>query len=376
MNLLCPNCQKMLNVPEQYAGQLMKCPLCSGTFTVPALPDTGVSTAEPVAPAARPAAPAPPPMPAPAPAPTPAAPAHAEPEPEPEVYGIRHDHHDHASTAPPPPPEWHAPAANVFEDLAAPAVEEHAHEPPPPNPSRAPSPMPPGDYTRTWTVWFSPRILQWVPAAAVVLVFFLQFFSWLGYYPGEVACDTQSAYGAAFGYLSYEDAELKNESPFRNDAAPAAAPRVSFFTLFYWLLFIPTLVITVGVAVLPFVQVKLPPAVENLLPWRWGIIALLNVVLFFFLILQLLLNFSFETQVKEWVDKKMEANKAEMEKKKVSKNSKEIEVERGRLLEPLQRKWPLTLTVLLHLLALATAGFVYWMGKQEGRPMPKLELLC
>ena len=38
MNLLCPNCQKMLTVPEQYAGQLMKCPLCSGNFTVPALP--------------------------------------------------------------------------------------------------------------------------------------------------------------------------------------------------------------------------------------------------------------------------------------------------------------------------------------------------
>ncbi len=38
MNLLCPNCQKMLTVPEEFAGQLMKCPLCSGTFTVPGLP--------------------------------------------------------------------------------------------------------------------------------------------------------------------------------------------------------------------------------------------------------------------------------------------------------------------------------------------------
>ena len=38
MNLQCPSCQKMLQVPEQYAGQLMKCPLCGGTFTLPALP--------------------------------------------------------------------------------------------------------------------------------------------------------------------------------------------------------------------------------------------------------------------------------------------------------------------------------------------------
>src|SRR5579871_1102703 len=38
MNLLCPNCQQMLTVPDEFAGQLMKCSLCNGTFTVPGLP--------------------------------------------------------------------------------------------------------------------------------------------------------------------------------------------------------------------------------------------------------------------------------------------------------------------------------------------------
>jgi hypothetical protein len=38
MAFLCPSCQKMLTVPEQYAGQMMKCPLCGGTITVPAPP--------------------------------------------------------------------------------------------------------------------------------------------------------------------------------------------------------------------------------------------------------------------------------------------------------------------------------------------------
>ena len=55
MNLLCPNCQKPLTVAEQYAGQPMRCPLCAGTFTVPALPQT----------------PPPPPPPSPPPAPSP-----------------------------------------------------------------------------------------------------------------------------------------------------------------------------------------------------------------------------------------------------------------------------------------------------------------
>src|SRR5205807_2326346 len=38
MDFLCPSCQKMLTVPDQYAGTLMKCPLCQNTFQAPALP--------------------------------------------------------------------------------------------------------------------------------------------------------------------------------------------------------------------------------------------------------------------------------------------------------------------------------------------------
>src|SRR5690242_15582638 len=86
MNLLCPNCQKMLTVPEQYAGQLMKCPLCSGTFTVPALPSGGQGyEAAPPAPAGP--TPATPPATAPlTPAPAPAGGSDfygLSPEPEP-----------------------------------------------------------------------------------------------------------------------------------------------------------------------------------------------------------------------------------------------------------------------------------------------------
>jgi hypothetical protein len=40
MELVCPNCKKKLTIPEQYAGQLMRCPLCQGTFNVPAIPST------------------------------------------------------------------------------------------------------------------------------------------------------------------------------------------------------------------------------------------------------------------------------------------------------------------------------------------------
>src|SRR6516165_110494 len=50
MNLLCPSCQKQLQVGEQYAGQMMKCPLCSATFTVPVLPQMPAAVSPPPVP--------------------------------------------------------------------------------------------------------------------------------------------------------------------------------------------------------------------------------------------------------------------------------------------------------------------------------------
>src|SRR5687768_14690596 len=127
MNLLCPNCQKMLTVPEQYAGQLMKCPLCAGTFTVPNVP--GGSPGE-----AAPAFSAPPSPPAPSPS-------------APETYGVKAD----------PEPAFRAAEAPAFAVgppepafSAAPAAGAQADRPAP-TPAASPAATPDG-YTRTVTV--------------------------------------------------------------------------------------------------------------------------------------------------------------------------------------------------------------------------------
>jgi serine/threonine protein kinase len=46
-NLLCPNCHSPLGVPDIYAGQLMKCPLCKQNFTVPSLPGSAATVDPP-----------------------------------------------------------------------------------------------------------------------------------------------------------------------------------------------------------------------------------------------------------------------------------------------------------------------------------------
>jgi hypothetical protein len=319
MNLLCPNCQKMLTVPEEFAGQLMKCPLCNGTFNVPGLPGAA----------------APP----------------ASSSPEPEVYSVRHD--------PVPPP---APPLSHF-------------EPPPPPPSTATTPelppppsLAPRDYQHTLAASFSPRVLPWIAPACLLLVFVLQFFNWLGVYPGEVPAAWQNAWQAAFGLYSF-DPDMKDPYlHFLDD--PKYKPAASVLTIFYLLLFFPVLVVTIASIALPFVSIKLPPAVDKLMPWRWGIVAAANLILFLFLALQLLVGFSLENRYSEWVDKQTESK--EPKKTEVQKMES---AQRGIQLESLIHTFWFKTVVLLHLLAVVCAALMYWINQRgPQRPLPKWEL--
>ncbi|HKI35157.1 MAG TPA: hypothetical protein VKA46_25090 [Gemmataceae bacterium] len=127
MDFRCPSCQKDLTVPDEYAGQLMKCPLCQNTFQAPSLPP-------PVAPS---------------------------PPAGPGTYSVA------TEPAPPPPPLPQEAPRRKKEVPAAPPT------PPPP--------VPTGDYTHTRTIWISPRGVPWIAPAALLLALLLTFFPWAGY---------------------------------------------------------------------------------------------------------------------------------------------------------------------------------------------------
>jgi hypothetical protein len=343
MNLLCPNCQKMLTVPEEYAGQLMKCPLCDGTFTVPALPTSAPATPVPAGP----------------------------PPAGPDVYGLRNEPEPHG------PPPFRPDGVTAPDVKPPPPSSTATTKTPPPPPPEAPSPStaPPEGYTRSPTVWLSPKVLRWVPAVALVLVFFLQFFSWVGLYPGGVPGVTQSAWGAAFGVYT-QDHDLdpvlpsmqKTEKPEDN-----SIPGASALTIFYLLLFFPALAVTVAVLVfdLNLIQVKLPPQVDKLLPWRWGIVAAVNLVLLFFLSLQLVFGFSLDSKYGAWVERQVQAKEA-----KKTDEVKLADVTRGRMLEDLTHTFWFKLVILLHILATVAAVLMYLLLQRgDRRPLPRMELL-
>jgi cytochrome b561 len=317
MNLLCPNCQKMLTVPEEFAGQLMKCPLCTGTFTVPGLPS---SVEAPTLP------------------------------PEPETYSLRNDS----------PPTSHAPSFGT----PFPAEKDS-----PASPSVPPSPPPsPGEYTRTLSLGVNPNVLPWIAPVCLMLIFFLQFPSWGGVYPGGVPAAWQNAWQVAFGIYSF-DPDLKDDYlRFLDDAK--YKPNASALAIFYLLLFFPALLVTVASVGLRFIPIKLPPAVDKYLPWRWGIVAAANTVLFLFLILQILVGFSMDSQFAEWTEKQFESK----EPKKTDEQKKEA-AERGKYATYSTRTVWFKSVVGLHTIAVVAAVLNFWLDRRgPQRPLPKFEL--
>ncbi len=361
MNLLCPNCGKMLTVPEQYAGQMMKCPLCNGTFTVPALPSGPVE-------------PSPPPPPVPAGSSSPYE-LHREGPAEP-AFPTQAPAEPAFSTAPPqpaftpaPPPVPPSTATTATGPSLAPGTDA------------AGRPLPSLDYRGGFTLWISDKILRWVAPACLVVIFVLLFFPWVGIYPGGVPAVTQSAWSAAFAGRGDRDLDLKRfylgEEPRKEKDGESKDTKElhadwSPLLILYLLLFLVTMLLGVAIAVLPFVQIQLPPPVQQFLPWQWAALAGLNAVLLLFLILQMLLGFGLENSYQRWIEEQPILKKDASD----TKERKLIEVARGSMIGMLHRTIWMRLAFLLQLVAAISAGLVFWIEKQRARgaPLPRIDV--
>ena len=340
MNLLCPNCQNPVTVDEQFAGQLMKCPLCNQNFTVPALPQAAGALHETT------------PHPG-------AGGAHAE------VYGVRPE--EHAAPPPPPPPAFTASAPPSPPTTAVTAA----------GPAAAAAPVVSREgYHRTAAAVLNPQVLPWVAAGALFLVFVLSFFPWIGYYPGGHGVLTQSAWGAAFGGYTYD--KLWGDKMTEYEKRPAEEkPGTSVWLVFFVLLLLPTVVVTAAAAALPGSRgrFKVPPAVERLEPWRWALAGGLLLLLLAFVLLQLLTGFNLETTTRATVAKGLEAKSKDA---KSDEDVKTVEILSGQAYSSfaIHRTFYLRLAVVLLFVAVLAAGATHWLLQRgPGRPLPRMELM-
>jgi hypothetical protein len=234
MQLQCPHCHKMLSVPEEFAGQTMKCPLCGGTFPTPALPGSPLGGFNP-----------PPPAPTPAPV-------------LPEPYSL-------APATPPPAPD--RPKLAPLPDLPASITNE-----PPPAPARKkeraprddevdrkprkvqpPEPVTPGEYKHGFSFGFDLGILTWLPPGLLTAVFLLSFFPW-----AADATVSHNLWECAF-----------------------SIPMVRF--IFYLILFTLAWLLSIASVIFNAQLAPEPPFLEKLGPWRHALSGGLSVLAFLFL---------------------------------------------------------------------------------------------
>jgi hypothetical protein len=206
---MCPHCQQKLTIPDQYAGQLMRCPLCNGTFTAPAL------TAPP-----------------------------------PPVFSLPE------SSPPPTPP----PLPTTPEPMRQPPpVESIVETVPPP---------PPGEYSRSWKIVFSPRVIPWIPPVGLLLVFLLSFLPWISLRPPLVR--------EAVGFSAWNIG-------FGISGSPGDGLFATFLilTILAMILAIPSSLFALGLA-------PTPPFVKAIGPWRPVIAGGVALLSFLFLLIRYL----------------------------------------------------------------------------------------
>jgi hypothetical protein len=336
MDFLCPACQKMLTVPDQYAGTLMKCPLCQSNFQAPALP------AKPgaLAPAAAPATVPPPPGGA-------------------DIYGVKDPIAAPPMSSLPPAPPLGSVSANT--GSAAPALNKVSAPPPPP-------PLGPStEYRGGFTIPLSPKVLPYVAPVCLFLVFVLTLFPWVGYYWNGTGQLTQGAWGALIGSYGSPDLKLwETVSGLTLDKTPPGANLVLLPFLFLLLVSLP---LAIASAALPHTRVKLPLAVDQFQQYRWGLVGGLALLSFLFLLVLLVLGFSMESNARA-------AAKAKAASAEVGSDQQRYVLE-GKEYEALgvQRTTWFRLVLILELVAAIVAGLTFWLDYRGARqPIPQLAM--
>jgi len=220
-----------------------------------------------------------------------------------------------------------------------------------------------------------------------VLLLLLTFFPWVGIYPGGVPFVTQNAWQAALGGSWYtQDNDLldtalpilkitdeKDASKNKDAADVSSKPGVSLLLLFYLVpFFLLTLAATLFFVAYPYLEnVKIPPQITQLLPYRNSIVFGLNGVLLLFLTMQMVLNFGLESSATASIETKPELK---LNDNATTQQSKIRNVKVGMYLDQIQRTSYLKLAFWVQLIATVAAGIIYWLERRGAKtPLPNLQ---
>ena len=250
--------------------------------------------------------------------------------------------------------------------------------PPPPTASAAPptatAAQPDASSGHNFRVALSEKVLRWVGPAALVVLFFATFFTWVGSYSGSYAIFTQSAWGAAFGTFTTDGPIADKVLGMREvdlKAASNASPALIFAILF--LLFIlPVAIFDIAA---DHFQVTVPDALQIVWPHRMSFVLIGSALIFLLLSLQLLGGIGLENTAVTMAERK-NAPAAPETTEQSTMIATEREIARGIEVNRLgiKRKCGLCVGYWASIFAVAGFGLEMWMQRRGNRQAPAIEV--
>lgn len=329
MNILCPHCQKLLSVPEEQAGQSVRCSACNSVLSVPVLPkpeapmfSSGNQSASAAA-------------------------------QDPDIFKLALD-----ADQPDPKPGSKPQIAPTPEKPA-----DRAPIPPPP-------PPPPAGPLRVFAYTLNPQVVVWMTPIALLVLFFLLWFTWTGIYPGGKAAYTQSAIQMTYKSFSTDaaiDKVMELESKLNKTIS------WSGMTFLYVMLVLAGLVFAALPLVLKYTNLRLPPKVQPIMPYRLALVYACTGLAFVLLLLVSWMGFSLETAVTTMMTEEVEKQKAATPAANLEQLVKLNEGMMAAFFQPQRTVW-YRLAFLCNLVALVGAALDWWLAQRAGKPLPRVEL--
>lgn len=311
---LCPNCTKMVELPDDKAGHEAPCPNCHEMMKVP---DAEPSSPEPIA-----------------------------DEKDSGTYGMRSE---------PTPPTQAPPPGFV----------------PPTQRVSTPTSTPKG-YTRDYGIELAPRILGWVPAACITVVVLLTFSNWIGSYPGGVRVYSQSAWDSLFGSIEVNSLP---KSLVEDEAEIIKAVSMDWLMLPYLLLLLVTLIFLWADRFLPESEKQRVPTrlswVPMIWPWRLPLLCTFLFLLWLMLFVQAENGFGLEDAIAD----KVALNHADEPREKVA-DKLEYDVKTGKEYSQagLIQTTTFQIVIACHVIALLAMLCVWWVDRRGNRPLPQIRV--
>jgi hypothetical protein len=229
---------------------------------------------------------------------------------------------------------------------------------------------------QSWRLTIRKSVVTWIGPIALVLLFFLTFFNWVGAYPHGHAVYTQSAWQIMSGGFTTESA---GEEVFNRENDLRLAKSFSgTMLLTLLLLLIAALIAGLDLAE-EYVTFAVPDIIQNIWPHRLTFLAVVSLIIFGFLSAQCLTGLGLETAAPVMAEAIVKASEPKREADAPPETSKmksthELKVAREVAQLGLKRTWGWRLAYWASAIAVIGFGLEMMFRKRGRRPEPVLEL--